>query len=306
MLVKLIPTGRAELLGLAACLQPIFPTHTFECVRGGVDEQDRPLPFDSFTSSRIKAPDKPGTVLGRLVQQLASEVCPGRAGKPADLAILIDDLELANADQPGIVIEAVRNAVKQHLKTLSSSKMAERVEQALLQKASFHLAVPMIEAWFFADIEVLPRAGVPAERLPPRLREDIDPEQFECDDSIFENDPGSQCTKLAERNRRMGKRKAEVPPWIIPNRKYHPKAYLSWLFRDPNHDRCSAYRESEHGVAALKALRWSEVLSHENYCTFARALINDLAEALGPPALPLPQGQCQKLVSRPAHVLRNI
>jgi hypothetical protein len=66
---------------------------------------------------------------------------------------------------------------------------------------------PMTESWFFADPDVLPIAGVPGERPPPRLRANLDPERFETDDAAYEGDDGSHCTALASKQRRKNVQK---------------------------------------------------------------------------------------------------
>lgn len=321
MLVRVIPTGRAELLGLKQCLERLFPKHTFDIVKWRNDENDRPVPFPGFTSARLGTPPVVGTNLGRLIEQLASDVYPGRLGKAADLAVLIDDLELENDDQPEIVVRAVRAAIEQHLQKLEKDRgleMARRVKDALREKASFHLAAPMIEAWFFADSAVLPLAGVPADRLPPCLRAEIDFERFEVDDASFSADDGALCAALEKRNQKCGHRKSAAAPWILKSRadvpayvrERHPKAYLSWLCRDFGHERCSTYRESEHGARALAAIDFGRVLAQQAFCRFARALVQDLADVLGAPSVSIGPGEEHPLVSRfaprQAPLLRNL
>lgn len=321
MLVRIIPTGRAELFGLQRCFERLFPNHSFEMVKERDDENDLPVPFPGFTSARLKNPPVVGKHLERLIGQLASEVYPGRQGRAAGLAVLIDDLELDNIDQPEVVIATVRAAVAQHLDKIMQergSEAARRVEVALRQKASFHLAAPMIEAWFFADSEVLPTAGVPAERLPPLLRNGVDPEYFQVDDALFSADEGASCAALEKRNQKGGRRNPERPPWVLTSRpdvpafvrERHPKAYLSWLCRDGENERCSTYRESEHGARALSAVNFSRMLATETICRYARALVHDLADELGPPSVWIPPGEEHPLVSRftsrQRSVLRNL
>jgi hypothetical protein len=321
MLVRIIPTGRAELLGFQKCLERLFPNHTFEVVKERDDENDRPVPYPGFTSARLAAPPTVGTNIERLISQLAADVYPGRLGRAADLAILIDDLELENADQPEVVIETVRTAAKEHIDKIMrerGAKTADHVAFALQNKASFHLAAPMIESWFFADSHVLPSANVPPARLPPRLRAGTDPEQFDVDEPLFSSDDGAHCVALEKRNQKGGRRKPEMAPWVLkprPNvpafvRERHPKAYLSWLCRDSEDDRCSTYRESKHGAEALAAIDFSRMLANTSFCRYARALVYDLADALGPPSVLIAPGEEHPLVSRSASrqsgVLRNI
>lgn len=320
MRVRLIPTGQAELLGLTECLERLFPGHDFATVALREEPDGRRTPFDGFTSARLKDAADIGSRLPRLVQQLAAEVHPGRQGKPADLAILIDDLELENADQPEIVIASVREAVRRHVEELAQRTTAatvERVVEALQERASFHLAAPMIEAWFFADPAVLTAVGVPLDRLPPRLKDGVDPEAFETEDDTYSADDGSACTALAARNVARATRFPRRAAWMLParqdlpayRRERHPKAYLSWLFRDPTDDRCSRYRESAHGAEALRRLGWDRVLATPTHARFARSLIQDLAAVLGEPAIELPKGDEHPLLvgaSGSPRVLRNV
>lgn len=318
MRVRLIPTGRCELLGLASCFERIFPEHVFETVAARVEPDGTRIPYDSFTSGRLRAGLVPDNLL-QLVKRLASEVYPGRDGQAADLAVVLEDLELENADQAELVVDTVRAAVRQHVQDLTrraTATTARRVEEALRERASFHLAVPMIEAWFFADPSVLPLAGVKVDRLPPRLRECVDPELFETDDAEFSAEDGSAWVALE--GQRTRRRASDRPPWILPlrpelagyRRERHPKAYLSWLCRDPQEKRWSTYRESQGGAKALGALDWPRVVGNPTHCMFARALLGDLSEVLGRPAAELPSGQEHHLVARAtapqARVLRNV
>lgn len=291
MRIRLIPTGQMELRALAQCLQNIFPDHDFQTVSGREDPDGSRAPFEAFTSARLRS-DLVPDALRRLVEQLAAEAHPGRHGNPADLAVLIDDLELENIDQAPVVADVVRRAVRLHLSDVEQrrgSVYAERVARALRERASFHVAVPMIESWLFGDPSALRTAGIPDERLPARLAMGCDPERFETDDPPFSNDDGSGCTALAERNAR--KRQAIRPRWVLQERpslphwrrEAHPKAYLSWLCRDPKHERCSTYRESDGGAAALASLSWPAVLGGPSHFTWARALVLDLATALNEP-----------------------
>lgn len=100
------------------------------------------------------------------------------------------------------------------------------------------------------------------------------------------------------------------PELTAYRRERHPKAYVTWLCRDPLDKRGSTYRESESGTAALKALDWTRVLDTAGHCTYARAFMRDLAAILGPPATALPEGDEPPLLARgatlPESVLRNL
>lgn len=290
MRVRLIPTGQAELQGLAGSLSRLFPGHDFRTVHRGVRGGQRE-PFDGFTSGRLRAEIIPDSVIN-LVEQLASEVHPGRGGEKADLAIIIDDLELANYDQPDVVIDIVRGAVRSHLAKLErdgGTSYAGKVREALLRRASFHLAVPMLEAWFFPDPAALKATGIPEHRLPPKLREG-DPEAFETDDQEYSDDDGEYCATWQAAIKGGRAKKQDRPVWLasrpgIPPfaRERHPKAYLSWLCRASEAKRCTTYKEARDGVAALEVLHWQRVLGNPAWCAFARSFLADIADALGQP-----------------------
>jgi hypothetical protein len=172
----------------------------------------------------------------------------------------------------------------------------------------------MIESWLFGDEEALRAARVPVERLPARLAEGCDPERFATEDAAFSADDGASCQRLLERNAR--KRKAEVPRWVLSERpaipgwrrEAHPKAYLSWLCRDPDHERCTTYRESEAGASGLATLRWPVVLGPPDHFAWARALVLDVANALDEP-IPafVARGTCAVMPGGSgALVLRNL
>lgn len=75
MRVAVLPTGRAELLGLPDALHKLFAGHEFYAVSRVVGTDD---PFDSFTSSRLRADGPVGeaTNVGKLVQRMAAELVP--------------------------------------------------------------------------------------------------------------------------------------------------------------------------------------------------------------------------------------
>jgi hypothetical protein len=107
-------------------------------------------------------------------------------------------------------------------------------------------------------------------------------------------------------------------PWVLLQRpalphycrERHPKAYLQWLCREPCRRSCTTYREGEHGAEALSRLRWSEVLSRPHQSRWARALVFDVADALGCSLPNIWKGEEESLVSRssprPRSVLRNL
>jgi hypothetical protein len=310
MRVALLPTGKMELAGLPPALKSIFPTHDFYaiCMRPQDNE-----PFDGFTSSRV-APDAPNGNLDKIVEQMAAELVPGRGGDAPHLLIVVDDLEVVNRDQPAAVVAAFRRATVRHVEGLRlqerNPRLANEVRDALLAKASFHLAVPMVEAWLFADPGAPRNAGVPPERLPPSWEAARDPEDFATQDPVYLADDCSACT-VWRALQPPKKQKDHNPFWHNKeHRDVHPKAFLAWLCRDPEKKSCSRYRETHEGANALRNLDWTAALRNPEHCTYLRAMVEDLADGLGErPAFPL-DGHASPLTShrerRDPQVLRNI
>jgi hypothetical protein len=183
-----------------------------------------------------------------------------------------------------------------------------RVKEALLSKASFHLAVPMIEAWLFADPNGPRNAEVPLERLPPNWEDARDPEDFLTRDDAYLTDDCSACTAWHALPPRRARR--STPEWDREQREVHPKAFLAWLCRDPAEKNCTRYRETHEGASALGVLDWRAALRSPDHCTYLRAFVKDLADGLGEdPALPV-DGLVAPLTShrerRDSPVLRNI
>lgn len=309
MRVALLPTGKAELLGLPTALKRLFPSHEFE----SLPKIHPDVPFDGFTTSRlpvrIPAADPNET---KLIQEAAAALVPGRRGVPFNFVFILDDLEVENMDQPGMVVEVMRTAAKKHLTRLeetTSSGFVHKVTKALRTRASFHLAVPMLESWFFADPDGAARAGVPDDRLPPRLTAGRDPEDFLTDDANYCMDDGSECTAWNSLPPR--RRKNNRPEWIRKGEKCprHPKAYLSWLCRSAEETRrCTTYNV-QRGKEALEGMAWQRALQEEQHCQFLRAFLEDLADALQasatiPPGAVAPQTAYHLLIEN--HVLRNI
>ena len=72
----------------------------------------------------------------------------------------------------------------------------------------------------------------------------------------------------------------------------------------------TSYKESRDGAEALASLDWTRVLARNDWCAFARWLLTDLAETLGPPAVDLPAGgrlpDFGVFSPRRQHMLRNL
>ena len=203
----------------------------------------------------------------------------------ADLVLAVDDLESANADQPGHVLDYFRHAVRAHVDTtFASASSRERVYQTLAERGSFHLLSPMVESYFFGETEALQRAK--AHKAPNRFDPARDIEQFEVDDPDFLTRPQDSA------------------PWAKLARHQHPKHYVRYLC-DPTGTQLRAYRETHEGLDALKTLDWTRVLQRQTHAAFARAFVDDIAQALQV-ASPCP-GTCSPLTARKGNgVLRNL
>jgi hypothetical protein len=278
--VQLIVTGELERLGLHLSLRKLFAS------TGADVEFLEPQKTQDFTSNRVGALLPPELAVKSLAAKLAGAlvlaVYPGRGGTmQADHVIAVDDLELANADQPGHVLEYFRHAVRAHVdRTFPTATTRERVYQALAERGSFHLLAPMVESYFFGEAAALQRAK--AHRAPNRFDTARDLEDFEVEDAAY----------LA----------ATVPGKSEPRHR-HPKNYVRYLC-DPT-GQLRAYRETHEGLDALQVLDWTAVLRQEAHAAFARALIDDIADALNVPS-PCP-GVCSPLTVRKGDgLLRNI
>jgi hypothetical protein len=177
-----------------------------------------------------------------------------------DFVFGIEDLELANLNQAEAVIDAFRHAVAAELATRQCSMNADRFDKfkaRVKDCCSFHLFVPLAEAYFFADQGALEATGCTREA---QLEAGCDVELFRTIDLEFLNAP-----------------QQPPPHWAIDpqTRALHPKRYLQFLL-DPEF-----YSETEQGVAALQAISWQTVLGRPDHTLFLRSLFQDLAFALG-------------------------
>ncbi len=282
--VQLIVTGELERLGLHLSLRKLFAS------TGADVEFLPPLKTQDFTSNRVGAllPKEQAakSLAAKLAGSLVSSVYPGRGGTmQADHVLAVDDLELVNADQPEHVLEYFRHAVKAHVdSTFPTTATRDRVYQALAERGSFHLLAPMVESYFFGEAAALKRAK--ATQAPNRFNMARDLEDFEVDDPAY----------LAPA--------PSTAPWKTEPRHRHPKNYVRYLC-DPTGTQLRAYRETHEGLEALRVLDWFVVLLNEAHAAFARALVDDVAEALNVPS-PCP-GMCSPLTVRKGDgLLRNI
>jgi hypothetical protein len=283
--VQLIVTGELERLGLHLSLRRLFAS------TGADVEFLPPLKTQDFTSNRVgtllTGPMALRSLAAKLATALVSTVYPGRGGaQQADYVIAVDDLELSNADQPAHVLEYLRHAIRAHVEAhFPAAATRARVSQALSERGSFHFLVPMAEAYFFGEPAALVRAK--AHRAPNRFDPHArDLEDFEVDDPDYLSPAPAGA------------------PWNVTPRHRHPKNYVRFLC-DPTGTQTRVYRETQEGLAALTQLDWPAVLQHEEHGAFARALIDDLADALNV-STPCP-GVCSPLTARKGDgLLRNM
>jgi hypothetical protein len=148
-----------------------------------------------------------------------------------------------------------------------------------------HLLVPLVEAYFFGERAALGRAGVAAATPVHRVGADV--EAFETDD------PGFLPAALQKNAEQVEK----GYPWWREER--HPKRYLEFLVAQSG----GLYHETEGGARALEELEWSASSPVAATIPFARAMFEDLSEALGIPN-PLGAGAVSE-VTCPARAVRR-
>jgi hypothetical protein len=283
--VQLIVTGEMEKIALAKALEQGFPDLSF------LETQK----FDGFTSVTVKEnifkPENIKSNVDKLADALVAAVDPGRTGIPADMAIVIEDSELENSHQADVIIECFRKAVKQCVcERWSNRARQEQCFRKIRERCSFHLFVPMTEAYFFGEPEALKRAG--AERDSTVSGVNMNVEEFlVSDDADYLNAPLKSIY------------------WAIDseNRKRHPKHYLQYLC-DPagTKKRKERYRETHGGVRALETIDWNAVLKNQEYVTFLRALFADIS-ARFPDLRNSYSGNCHPLTDYAGGtILRNI
>lgn len=273
MRVAFLPTGRTEWHGLPRAFARLFPGHDFEVVPSPIEvasHGDR-YPLDGFTSCRLTAAHmaKPPEAATLLVERAAMLLMDR---DPPDLLVILDDLELANRDQPEQVVQVFRSAVKQHI--TGPDPRRQRARARLADHASLHLVAPMIEAWFFADPAALATAGV---TTPHHLLTDRSLEQFATGDIGYLAASEDDCPGWQAKRQRSHR-----PKWLSVDRMYHPKGYVQWLTRDPAARTCTRYIESDGGAEALATIDWT-ALQAQPAMNFLNALCEDVAYELRVP-----------------------
>ncbi len=278
--VALIVTGKMEHYGLADSLGRVFPKVEFSAQM-----------VDGFTTTKVIWPPPSGargvpSAIEKYARAFLAALDPGRRKVRPDFVFGIDDLELENRDQPEKVIDAVRHAVhaelerrKAGMNAASYDKFANRVREY----CSFHLFVPMPEAYFYADPATLQAIGCVRQ---PMLAANCDVERFVATDPVYLGVPPSAS-----------------PSWAIDLRlrPFHPKRYLEFLLQP------ASYSETEEGLKALSVLNWQRVQTEPERTLFLRSLFQDLAFAAQLPIADFP-GKAHPLTSNygsRTRVLRN-
>ena len=153
--VQLVVTGRCEQLALHLSLAQMFP-HA---------EWLAPIPVESFTSTVLV--DFFFVGVKRTLEKFADKLigCVDESGSETPV-MGIDDLELHGVAERAAA--AVRDAVSESLNGstwASSEQRRKRLKAEVAGRCSFHLLVPMVESYFFADRSALDRAGAKGRSL---------------------------------------------------------------------------------------------------------------------------------------------
>ena len=286
--IKLIVTGDMEKAALHESLRRLFPSQ-----KDGEDVVwETPRKLHCATSGHPLSPGgAPSTMMLELAQTMLAEAGIPKKGPPADLVVVIDDVELGNLGQEAVIVEHFRKALTHKLDKYETATR-DRYRLLLRERCSFHLLRPMVESYLFGDAEALLVAGV-AAGVSPKLRAS-DVEQFEA------HDPEWLPTCRAENERR----KAIAPWW---RHELHPKHYLGHLTQ-----RSSVfYEETDHGKRALRGLDWAGVPKLPVEAPLIRSLFEDLADWFGVssplgPGVPDPRLYPLKSIHRESLLLRNL
>jgi hypothetical protein len=306
--VALLVTGKTEWHGLGPALERLFPDHPIRMYpsKQEVQSHGERFPTNGFTTTTLTAaqwttpPESATDLVSRAV---------GAAIDGNDLVVILDDLEEANREAPAFALDVFRAAVSAHLADIRSASLRGRTAARLREHVSLHLAVPMIESWFFTFPDSL-RAWCNLPVIPALAQSD--PEEFLTADAMYDAATESHCSCWMTDGRDKKKR----PKWLGDlDRRRHPKGYLQWLCRDAQAPTCTRYSESETGlgVTLLKRLEWWEALGGSvPRMRYLASMVDDIADALGQPPCtgPLSPAQLHPLTSRrtprPSPVLRNL
>ncbi len=282
MRVNIVVTGVAEQKGIVTFLENTFNDVEFHAVR-----------FDGFTSVRL-SPDATVPTAGNVpsdVAELANFFVETVNSRGGEQFILLEDLEVANLDQPGVVIQCFLNAVN----AIIDAKRPHHgsTENNLRERAAFHLLSPMLESYFFADENIL--GSLELQSTPLLANGDV--EGFRVNDPDFLRSI-SQLAPISN-----GGKIWQPTQWYAS----HPKHYLKYLRTpcSPYDPEIPNYKESTVGTQALKSLDHKTVLSDSTAVQFFRAFLSDLAWQIKQENK-IEHGICHPLTSGQGTTLRNI
>jgi hypothetical protein len=263
--IKLIVTGDLEKLALPQSLKKHFPS-----IQNGKNViWDEPRKTHGATSYQLQSLNAGGLLsnpMKELAKAMLAEALEGKkkGQSPADLVIVIDDVELGNLGRENIVAEhfraAVNNAIQLKAKGITSEET--RIRGIIRDKCSFHLLKPMMEAYLFGDAMALVLAGVPIG-VSPQLVHQSDVEEFET------NNPEWLPTCHTEN---VKKQNNHNKPWW--RHECHPKAYLEYMLS-------GNYNETIHGKQALMELNWPQVPKCQHDIPIFGSLFQDVADWFG-------------------------
>jgi hypothetical protein len=256
--IKLVVTGDMEAKSLAVSLKSQFPTHK----NGDMVIWDKARKMNCTTSHPLRREsDEPSQPMLNLARAMLAEALDGKHGTPADLVIVIDDVELGNLGQEDVISKHFRLAVEAELeKRELSAGTLDRYKGIIRERCSFHVLRPMAEAYFFSEAQVLEAMGVSAK---PLLRHATNVEDFEAADSVWLPECYLQNQTQAKNGREW---------W---RHEMHPKHYIGHLITRSS---STAYDETMQGAQALQTLNWKNVPKVETDSLFIRALFEDLAD----------------------------
>ncbi len=267
--IKLIVTGDSEKAALHLSLKKYFPTHT---ASGDAVVWDVPRKAPGVTSYRLSSTASPSAPMRNLVEAMFAEAMNSKPpkGTQPDLVIVVDDVELGNSGQEGVIVQAFQTAVKDKLKALQQQQSASTFSrtQARIQTAcSFHLLCPMVESYFFADSATLAVGGVPAS-VAPRLAHPTNVELFDASP-----DPHPAWQALCQR--KNSEQQVRNTWWKTER---HPKHYLSHLLAI---SAAPTYHETTLGAQMIQAVNWSRVAKTSTDSPIISALLEDIWDWFG-------------------------
>ncbi|MBK6648460.1 MAG: hypothetical protein IPG42_01345 [Betaproteobacteria bacterium] len=192
-------------------------------------------------------------------------------GVTPDLVIVIDDVELGNLGQEGIVVKAFQEAVKAKLDSLRANHSAvnlQRIQLRVHACCSFHLLCPMVESYFCRPRNI-GRWGSSAD-CKSKLGPSSNVEKF---DATPDENPNWQTLYRAENARKQLK-----DTWW--RTECHPKRYLTHLLSISN---VAEYQETVLGAKMIEATNWAAVAKSETDSPIVSAFLEDIWDWFGIP-----------------------